>query len=159
MSIDWQQLLRLREHQREMARRSVARDRGAADASQAQLLAAQGRHEERVQEKLAHWQSMVQGAPGVQLGVAQLRHAEHWSTALDAQIALAQTVVAQAGQAHAQCAAALDQSRKHLRAAHGELEKARRVCDERQREARQGSERRQDEAADEAAAQRWARRA
>jgi hypothetical protein len=154
-SIDWKRLVDLREQQQSKAMELVAKDTEALDASQGQAQAAQAQWREQLEVKAAHWQSMVQALSGGAVNASQMRDAAAGSRALDAQIAMAGRAVLQAQEQVAQRQAVLDASRGELRAASGELAKARkmqeRVHDDQQRRL----ELQLEDAAEEAAVQRW----
>jgi hypothetical protein len=155
MSIDWKLLIDVRERQKTAAMEIVARDRQAADESQARLQQAQAKRQQQLDAKAQHWQATVGDLSGGHCSVAQLRHAGAWSGALDAQIAQAGQVAAQAEHAHAQTQQVLDASRRQLRAASGELEKALQMQQRTRAEQVRLRELRQDEGAEEAATQVW----
>jgi len=156
MSIDWKLLIDVRERQKIAAAGVVTRERQAADESQAQLRQAQWQVQQKQQHKDGHWQGTRQALAGGQCRVAELVRAGEWSRALDAQIAKASQNAAQAGQAHALREQALEESRQRLRAAHGEVEKARQMQQRARAEALRLVEVRQDEAAGDAATRTWA---
>ncbi|MBT2324101.1 serine kinase [Variovorax paradoxus] len=158
MAIDWKLLIDVRERQKSAAMGIVARDRRAAEESLARLQQAEARRQQQVQNKAQHWQATVGALSDGQCSIAQLRHAGAWSGALDAQIAQAGRATAQAGQAHAQRELLLEASRKQLRAASGELEKAQQMQQRARTEALRVMELRQDETAEEAASKAWAAR-
>jgi len=155
MSIDWKLLIDVRERQKTAAMEVVARDRQAADASQARLQQAQAQQQQQVNAKAQHWQATAGELSGGHCSVAQLRHAGAWSGALDAQILQAGQVAAQAEHAHVQTQQVLDASRRQLRDASGELEKAQQMQQRTRAEQRRLQELRQDEGTEEAATQVW----
>lgn len=156
--IDWKTLVGVRERQKTVAMGVVARDRAAAAQSHAELQQAQAWQQQQVQNKAAHWQSTVGALSHGQCSVAQLRHAGAWSGALDGQIAQAGQRAAQAGQAHALREQTLDASRKKLRAASGDVEKAQQMQQRARTEQLRMQDLRLDEAAEESASQAWAAR-
>lgn len=152
---DWKQLITLREKQEAQAQEQVARDTQALDASQGQAQAAQAQWREQVEVKAAHWQAMVQALSGGAVNALALRDAAAGSRALDAQITLAGRAVQQAQQQVAQRETELAASRAGLRAASGELAKARRMHERARDEAQRRVELQLENAAEEAAIQRW----
>jgi hypothetical protein len=156
--IDWQLLAGVRERQKTIAMGVVARDRSAADQSRAELQQAQAWQQQQVLDKARHWQATAGALSGGQCSVAQLRHAGAWSGALDARIAQARQFAAQAGLAHAQREQTLDASRRKLRAASGEVEKAQQMQQRARAEEVRVQEQRLDETAEESASQAWAAR-
>ena len=156
--IDWKLLVGVRERQKTVAMGVVARDRAAADQSQAELQQARAWQQQQVQDKARHWQATVGALSGGQCSVAQLRHAGAWSGALDAQIAQASQFAAEAGQAHAQREQTLDASRQRLRAASGDVEKAQQMQQRARAEQLRVQELRLDETAEETASQAWSAR-
>lgn len=156
--IDWKTLVDVRERQKTVAMGVVARDRAAADRSRAALQQAQAWQQHQVQNKAAHWQATAGALSHGQCSVAQLRHAGAWSGALDAQIAQAGQLAAQAGLAHAQREQTLDASRQKLRAASGDVEKAQQMQQRARGEQLRVQELRLDETAEETASQAWAAR-
>jgi len=158
MSIDWKLLIDVRERQKTAAAGVVTRERKAADESQLRLRQAQWQVQQEQQHKDGHWQGTRQALAGGQGRVADLVQAGAWSRALDAHIARASQNALQAGQAHAQREQALEESRRRLRAAHGEVEKARQMQQRARAEALRLAEVRQDGDAGDAAAGTWALR-
>ncbi|MDH6594279.1 flagellar biosynthesis chaperone FliJ [Variovorax sp. TBS-050B] len=158
MSIDWKLLADVRERQKTVAMGVVARDRAAAEHSQAQWREAEAARQQQVQNKAQHWEATRGALSGGQLSVAEFRHAGAWSGALDAQIAQAGQTAAEAAQAHAEREQVLDQSRRQLRAAHGELEKAQQMQQRARSERLQLQEQRLEDGNEERTAQAWAMR-
>jgi len=156
--IDWKLLVGVRERQKTVAQGIVARDRAAAEQSHAQLRQAQAWEQQQVQGKALHWQATAGALAGGQCSVAQLRHAGAWSGALDARIAQAGQLAAQASQAHAQREQVLDASRQKLRATSGDVEKAQQMQQRARAEQLRVQELRLDETAEETASQAWAAR-
>jgi len=155
MSIDWQQLVEVRERQKTNAQEIVARDRRAAGESHAQWQQAQAHQQLQLDAKLAHWQATAGALSNGQCNVAQLRQAGAWSGALDAQIVQAMQAAVEAAQALARRQQVLAASREKLRAASGELEKARQMQQRTRAERRRQREQRLEAATEEAAAQSW----
>jgi len=156
--IDWKLLVGVRERQKTVAMGIVARDRAAAEQSRAGLQQAQEWQQQQVQNKAAHWQETAGALTDGQCSVAQLRHAGAWSAALDARIAEASRLAAQAGQAHALRESTLDASRRKLRAASAEVEKAQQMQQRNRGERLRLQEQRLDEATEETTSQAWAAR-
>jgi flagellar biosynthesis chaperone FliJ len=155
MSIDWGLLVEVRERQKTSAMEVVARDRRAAGESLAMWHQAQASQQQQVNAKLQHWQATSGALSGGRCDVAQLRQAGAWSGALDARIVQAGEAAAQAAQVHAQRQQVLEASRRQLREASGELEKAKQMQQRTRAEARCERERRLDAVTEEAAAQAW----
>lgn len=158
MSIDWQRLAEVREHQKTLALGAVARDRAAAERSGALLQQAEDRRAQQQQDKLRHWEATRGALAGGGCSMAELRQAGAWSGALDARIAEAERAAAQALEAHAEREQLLERSRRALRATQGELEKARRMHERERGERLRLEERRREDANDEAGTQAWALR-
>ncbi|CAN7451539.1 serine kinase [Variovorax sp. LjRoot130] len=158
MSIDWKLLVDVRERQKTVAMDVVARDRADAEQSQAQLQQAESWQQQQVQNKVQHWQATRGALSGGQCSVAEFRHAGAWSGALDAQIAQAGQAAAQAARAHTEREQVLEQSRRQLRAASGELEKARQMQQRARTERLHVQELRLEDVNEESAAQAWAMR-
>ncbi|MDQ0071511.1 F0F1-type ATP synthase membrane subunit b/b' [Variovorax boronicumulans] len=156
--IDWKLLVGVRERQKTVAMGIVARDRAAADQSRTELQQAEGWAQQQVLNKALHWQSTAGALSQGQCSVAQLRHAGAWSGALDTQIAEAAQLASQAGQAHAQREQTLDASRRKLRAASGDVEKAQQMAHRARAEELRLQEQRLDETSEETASQAWAAR-
>ncbi|KLN53519.1 hypothetical protein [Variovorax paradoxus] len=156
--VDWKLLVGVRERQKTVAMSVVARDRAAAEQSRAEMQQAQAWQQQQVQDKAMHWQATAGALSHGECSVAQLRHAGAWSAALDARIAEAGRLASQAGQAHAQCERTLDDSRRKLRAASGDVEKAQQMQQRAQGERLRAQELRHDEATEEATSQAWAAR-
>ncbi len=156
--VDWKLLIGVRERQKTVAMGIVARDRAAAEQSRAELQQAQAWQQQQVQNKAAHWQATTGALSHGECSVAQLRHAGAWSAALDARIAEAGQLAAQAGQAHALRESTLDASRRKLRAASGDVEKAQQMQQRARSEQQRLQELRHDEASEEATSQAWAAR-
>lgn len=155
MDIDWKQLIVVRERQKAVALEAVSRDRRALEASRAQAQAAHEQWLRRVQARSAHWQAMMARRSGSPLSPALLCDAAAGSRALDAQIAHAALASSRAQAMAAQRQDDLDASRGALRAADGELLKARQMQERRQALLRQARERHQEDAAEELAAGNW----
>jgi flagellar biosynthesis chaperone FliJ len=155
MSIDWGLLVEVRERQKTSAMELVARERRAAGESLALLHQAQASQQQQLDAKRQHWQATAGVLSGGQCDVAQLRHAGAWSGALDARIVQAGEAAAQAAQVHANRQQALDTSRRQLREASGELEKAKQMQQRTQAEARRQREQRLEAVTEDAAAQAW----
>lgn len=155
MSIDWKLLVDVRERQKTAAMEVVARDRRAAGESLAAWQQAQAHQQQQVAAKQQHWQATAGALSQGHANVAALRQAGAWSGALDAQITQAGQAAAQAGQAHAQRQHVLEASRRQLRAASGELEKAQQMQQRTHADAQRLREQRQDEGTEEAATQVW----
>jgi flagellar biosynthesis chaperone FliJ len=158
MSIDWKLLADVRERQKTVAMGVVARDRAAAEESRAQLRQAEAAEQQQVQNKLQHWEATRGAMLGGQVSVAEFRHAGAWSSALDAQIAEAGQVTAQTARAHSEREQVLEESRRHLRAAHGELEKAQQMRQRARAEHLYLQELRIEDTNEESTAQAWAMR-
>lgn len=158
MSIDWKLLADVRERQKTVTMGVVARDRAAAEQSQAQLRQAEARQRQQVQNKVQHWEATRGALSGGGCSVAEFRHAGAWSGALDAQIAQAGEAAAQASRAHSEREQLLRQSRRELRAASGELEKAQQMQQRARTERLQLQELRLEDASEESSAQAWAMR-
>ena len=156
--IDWKLLIDVRERQKTAAMGVVVRDRAAAEESQAQLAQAEAWQRQQVQNKVQHWQATRGALSGGQCSMADLRNAGAWSGALDAQIAQAGQSTAQASQAHAQREQVLEESRRQLRAANGELEKAQQMQQRARAERLHLQELRLEDTAEESASQAWAAR-
>lgn len=152
MDIDWKTLTRVRERHKALAQEELLHQRRAAEAGAARLHEAQAALQAQLDAREQLWQGAAHAAG---LSAVELRSANAWSGALRTRIAQAQGGVAAARQQAAAQQARLEDSRRQLRAAAGELEKAermgQRVHDERRRRREHGI----DEAADEVAVQRW----
>jgi hypothetical protein len=158
MSVDWKLLVEVRERQKTVATSEVARERHAADESQALLRQAQSQVQQEQRSKDGHWQGTRQALAGGHCRVAELVQAGAWSKVLDAQIAKASQAAAEAGQAHALREQALEESRRRLRAASGEVEKARQMQQRARADELRLAEVRHEESAEEASARTWALR-
>jgi hypothetical protein len=158
MSIDWKLLADVRERQKTVAMGVVARDRAAAEQSQAQLMQAEALREQQQENKLRHWEATRGALSGGQCSVAEFRSAGAWSGALDARIAQAGEAAAQAARAHSEREQVLEQSRRQLRAAHGELEKAQQMQQRARMERMHLRELRLEDINEETTAQAWAMR-
>ena len=158
MSIDWKLLADVRERQKTAAMGVVARDRAAAEQSQAQLMQAEALREQQQENKLRHWEATRGALSGGQCSVAEFRSAGAWSGALDARIAQAGEAAAQAARAHSEREQVLEQSRRQLRAAHGELEKAQQMQQRARMERMHLRELRLEDINEETTAQAWAMR-
>lgn len=154
--VDWKLLVGVRERQKTAAMSIVARDRAAAEQSHVELQQAKARQKHQVQNKAAHWQATSGALSHGECNVAQLRHAGAWSTALDARIAEAGRLAAQAGQAHALRESALETSRQKLRAASSNVEKAQQMLQRARSEQLRLRELRIDDATEETTSQAWA---
>jgi len=158
MSIDWKLLADVRERQKTVAMGVVARDRAAAEQSQAQLMQAEVLRQQQEENKLRHWEATRGALSGGQCSVAELRNAGAWSGALDARIAEAGEAAANAARAHSEREQVLEQSRRQLRAAHGELEKAQQMQQRARMERMHLQELRLEDSNEESTAQAWAMR-
>ena len=158
MSIDWKLLADVRERQKTAAMGVVARDRAAAEQSQAQLMQAEALREQQQANKLRHWEATRGALSGGQCSVAEFRSAGAWSGALDTRIAQAGEAAAQAARAHSEREQVLEQSRRQLRAAHGELEKAQQMQQRARMERMHLRELRLEDINEETTAQAWAMR-
>jgi len=158
MSIDWKLLADVRERQKTVAMGVVARDRAAAEQSQAQLMQAEALREQQQANKLRHWEATRGALSGGQCSVAEFRSAGAWSGALDTRIAQAGEAAAQAARAHSEREQVLEQSRRQLRAAHGELEKAQQMQQRARMERMHLRELRLEDINEETTAQAWAMR-
>jgi hypothetical protein len=156
MSSDWKLLADVRERQKTVAMGVVARDRAAAEESQARLRQAEALRQQQVQNKLQHWEATRGALSGGRFNVAEFRNAGAWSGALDARIAQAGEAAVQAERAHTE--QVLEQSRRQLRAAHGELEKARQMEQRARAEHLHLQELRIEDTNEESTAQAWAMR-
>jgi len=157
-AIDWKLLIGVRERHKTTALEAVARDRRALQASQDQAQAAQAQWHHQVQTQAAHWQATSAALAGGGFKAAQLREAAAGSQALDAQIARAGQAAAQARELVSQHEARLDTSRGGLRAAEGELEKARQMQQRVHAQQLRAGELRQEDATEELAVQKWQER-
>jgi len=158
MSIDWKLLADVRERQKTAAMGVVARDRAAAEQSQAQLRQAEVLRQQQEENKLRHWEATRGALSGGQCSVAEFRNAGAWSGALDARIAKAGEAAANAARAHSDREHVLEQSRRQLRAAHGELEKAQQMQQRARMERMHLQELRLEDSNEESTAQAWAMR-
>ncbi|EJL73494.1 hypothetical protein PMI12_03468 [Variovorax sp. CF313] len=158
MSIDWKLLVDVRERQKTAAMGVVARDRAAAEESQARLQQAEAWQQQQVQNKARHWEATRGALSGGQCSVEAFRSAGAWSGALDARIAEAGQATVQAARAHSEREQVLEKSRRQLRAAHGELEKARQMQQRARTERLHLQELRLEDANEESTAQAWAMR-
>lgn len=158
MSSDWKLLADVRERQKTVAMGVVARDRAAAEESQARLRQAEALRQQQVQSKLQHWEATRGALSGGRFNVAEFRNAGAWSGALDARIAQAGEAAAQAARANTEREQVLEQSRRQLRAAHGELEKARQMQQRVRAEHLHLQELRIEDTNEESTAQAWAMR-
>lgn len=158
MSIDWKLLTDVRERQKTVAMGLVARDRAAAQQSEAQLRHAESAQRQQEQNKLLHWESTRGALFGGHVSVAEFRHAGAWSGTLDARIAQAGQVTAQAARAHSEREQVLDESRRQLRAAHGDLEKAQQLQQRARAERLRLQEQQLEDSNEESTAQAWAMR-
>lgn len=158
MAVDWKLLIEVRERQKRTAMEAVARDRAAADESLAGLRQAHAQLQQQIDAKAAHWQATTGALSGGACSVAQLRQASAWSGALDGHIASAATNVAQAQGVHQQREQLLNESRQRMRAAAGEVEKARQMQQRRLQQQRSLHEARQEDVAEEVASVAWSAR-
>ncbi|AKJ32076.1 serine kinase [Caldimonas brevitalea] len=158
MDIDWKRLIDVRERQKRTAMETVARDREAAERSLADARQAQARLQQEMAAKAQHWQATAGALQDGHCSVAELRHAGAWSGALDARIVEAGRGAARAQAAHLQRQQVLDASRRQLRAASGDVEKAQQMHRRCQSEQRRLQEARLDDVAEDVAAQAWAAR-
>ena len=158
MSVEWNRLVDIRERRAAIAlqRLHVAR-RAAATAAEAVADAAR-RHQDEVSAKASHWTSTVDDAQGGACRIEHLRSASAWSGVLDHQIARAAAtckgVIAEAARVDATLALA---RRAHGQATRG-VEKAQQLQQRETAAERLRSEARQDDAAEDHAAQAWAAR-
>lgn len=153
MDVDWKLLVRVREQHKLRAQQQVVRERAAAQAAQAQVVAAHDAWQQQVDAQASLWSGLV--TTPTALDMAGLRQANAWSRALDGRIHQAAAVVQHAGLAAQHQQRRLDESRRALRGTAGDLSKAEQMRDRAQREHLAHAQRRADEAVDEAAAQTW----
>lgn len=158
MAVDWKLLIEVRERQKRTAMETVARDRAAADESLALLQQAHAQLQQQIDAKAAHWQTTAGALSGGACSVAQLRQASAWSGALDGHIAAAATGVAQAQGEHQQREQVLHESRRRMRTAAGEVEKAQQMQQRKLQQQRRLHEARQEDVAEEVASVAWSSR-
>ena len=152
MDIDWKRLGEVRERQKTAAQQRVASDRHALEQSQQQARTAQEQWHREVQAKEQLWRETASGAS---VSVAQMCQNGAWSRALDARIAQAGAAVAQAVEVVNTRQATLEGSRQVLRAAAGDLEKARQMQRKAVQTRQRLAEQRVEDNAEEAAVQGW----
>jgi hypothetical protein len=157
MDIDWKQLIEVRERQKSAALELVAVERAALEASQASARHAHIQWREHLAQKAAHWQGIVDGLTRGAVNASAMRDAAGGTQVLEARIAQASQGVVRAQELVALQEARLEASRGELRAAEGELMKARRMHERAQAEARRTRELQLENAAEDAALQRWMR--
>jgi hypothetical protein len=155
MSIDWNQLIRVRERQQMLARQTVARDRQEEQKSAAALMKAHAGCQETMAVKAAHWQSTTRllGEGGCRID--QLRDAGAWSQALNGQVARARSELRQAQAQYQEELAVLEKSQAQLRAAAAELQKAQEMQKREGLGIKRKRELRMDESAEESATRIW----
>ncbi|HWP19160.1 MAG TPA: serine kinase [Burkholderiaceae bacterium] len=152
MEIDWKLLGAVRERQKTAAQERAARDREAAERSRREADEAAAAWQAQLAAKQCLWQ---QARDAGRLDVTALRQAQAWSRALDGRIADAARAAQEAWGRHEAHLATLDESRRRLRAAAAELEKARQMQQRSRAQRLRRAELRQDEVAEESSAQRW----
>ena len=152
----WHTLVQVREAGERRAQQRVARDEQTQALTARQLFAAQADWLARREAGLQHRQALQRAAAEGQASVAALRHAGHWDQALQQRLQQAGRAVQDATALNEQAQHLLALSRRDLRQASAQVEKARHVQAEVRRTELRDRERRQDELADEAALQRAA---
>jgi len=157
MSIDWTRLIRLRERHKVAALEAVAHERRAVQQQEAGLAQARAALAQQIDAQATLWRDTA--LPGRTFSVEALRCTSGWSHALDGHIAQAARHEAEALASAAAQQQRLDDSRRRLRAALGDLQKAERMHERAGAERARQQDVRADEAAEEAASQAWARRA
>jgi hypothetical protein len=154
--LTWHTLVQVREAGERRAQQHVARDEQTAALTARQLFTAQADWLARREAGLQHRLSLQRAAAEGSASVAALRHAGHWDQALQQRLLQAGRTVQEAMALHEQAQHLLALSRRELRQASAQVEKARHVQGEARRTELRDRERRQDELADEAALQRAA---
>ena len=146
----------MRERHKQRVMDAVARERDAAARRDGEARQAQAALDQQAAAKADLWRDASTKPGG--LSVDGLRRASGWSRALDAQIARAGESARQAqGRAHLQ-QLRLEDSRRELRAAVHDLDKAERLQREARATQRREAEERQQDAAEEASVQAWSAR-
>jgi len=158
MSIEWQRLVDIRERRETIAQQRVLAARRAADAAAAVVEAAARRLRDEVTAKATHWSATVDGARQGHCSIEQLRSASAWSGVLDRQIerAAAGRDAAIADAVRADSALGVSR-REHGVAARG-VEKAQQLQEREAVRRRRAADMRQEDAADDFAAQAWSPR-
>ena len=155
MTIDWAQLIRVRERHRAAAQEVVARDRLVAERSAAEVAQANAAWQREAQAGQAYWVQMSQSLTRGACSVDAVRHADRWGRVLDARVKQAHQALLQTQALHAQHLAVLHHSAQALRAAMAELRRAEEMQLRERRAAALRGEIRQEERSEEAARQRW----
>ena len=158
MTVEWQRLVDIRERRRAIAQQRVLAARRAADAAAAVVEAAARRLRDEVAARSTHWSSTIDGARQGHCSIEQLRGASAWSGVLDRQIERAaagrDAAIADAARADA----ALTRSRREHGAAMRGVEKAQQLHEREAARRGRAADARQEDAADDFAAQAWSRR-
>lgn len=152
MAIDWKLMIDLRERQRTTASDLVQRERKAVAESEAEVHAARMRLVQQQDSKAALWNDITTAQACT---IDQMQRASAWSRALDGKVAQAAHAVHDALVVAQQKNAVLEQRRQELRAAMGELEKAKEMQQRLLAGQRRAAEARADEVVDEWAANQW----
>ena len=159
MTVDWHTLIRLRERHRQAAQETVSRERRSAEQHERSLQAANHHLQQRIDAKDSLWRELAAGereAPA--LDPDRLRQASAWSRVLARQIAEAAQAAMESRAARDRQQACLQESRRLLRAAAGDLEKAEQMCRREEAASARLREMRAEDRSEEAALQRWASR-
>jgi hypothetical protein len=154
MDIDWKLLTQVRDRHKVVAQEHVAHERRAADQRDAQVRQADARLQAQIDAKARLWQSTIGGQTGG-FSVAELRQTSVWSRALDTRIAQAGATMRDAQQQAAQQQQRLDASRRQLRVAADEFQRAEQMGMRARAVQLRRLETRQEDAAEEAALQIW----
>jgi hypothetical protein len=154
MTIDWKLLVQLRERHKLSAHEAVAQERRAAAEREAQLVQSRGALDEQVQAKAALWQQASAGS----IDMGALRQTAAWSGALDRHIAQARRQVSEAEHLAYLQEQRLQQRRRELREACGDLTKAEQMQSRARAAQRRLAETRAEDVAEEHAVQRWTAR-
>ncbi len=158
MSVEWNLLVDIRERRQAIALQRMLAARRAADAAAVVVADAARRLQDEMAAKARHWTSTIDDAQGGACRIEHLRRASAWGGVLDHQIAEAATTCAGAIAEAARVDATLDRSRRAHGAAARSVEKAQQLQQQEAARAQRGVEARQDDAAEDFAAQTWATR-
>jgi len=156
MTIDWTRLIRVRERHKLGALEAVALERETAALRDSEARRAREAFEHQAAAQAELWRSTTSQPDG--LSVDSLRRTSRWSRALDTQIAQAGQAARQAQERAEQQLLRLEESRRHLRAAVGDLDKAERLQREMRAAQRRDAEERLQDAAEEIGVQAWSAR-
>lgn len=123
MPMDWQLMMRLREHQQSLAAEKAARHRTALDEGQAQVTAAQTHWADRRAARTALWQDAAAALAQGGCSAEELQQACVWSNALAVQVAQAGQKVHEARLVVVQRERQWQASRDALRSATAKVQK------------------------------------